>query len=121
MRSHAKWCSTSCAAKGFRAEHPGYSRSSLLRNSYQMTTDDFDALLAAQGGTCAICQTVPDRWHVDHDHSTGAVRGILCHLCNQGIGQLRDDPAIVARALDYLRAHARAEALVVQTGCHRLS
>lgn len=63
----------------------------------------------SQGGLCAIC--LGDLLHrgdrfaaVDHDHLTGHVRGLLCHRCNLGIGSLRDDADIVARAAEYLRA-----------------
>jgi hypothetical protein len=51
------------------------------------TAEDYDRLLAAQGGGCAICKAPPKtrRLHVDHDHKTGAVRGLLCHRCNRGL------------------------------------
>lgn len=62
-------------------------------------------MLAAQGGKCAICGGTNPGGHrlaVDHDHTTGAVRGLLCHACNAGIGKLRDDPALLRVAADYL-------------------
>lgn len=75
-----------------------------------MTRAQLDALIAAQGGACAICREplAPyfgkgTRTHVDHNHATGAVRGVLCHLCNQGLGKFRDDPARLERAAVYLR------------------
>ena len=48
---------------------------------------EYDALLAAQGGGCAICGNAPKtrRLHVDHDHKTGKVRGLLCHRCNRAL------------------------------------
>lgn len=66
-------------------------------------------MLAAQGGACAICQTPPEdprgyRMHVDHCHSTGQVRGILCGPCNRGIGNLDDDPERCIAAAEYLRS-----------------
>jgi recombination endonuclease VII len=52
-----------------------------------MTDDEYDAMLAAQGGVCAICGNAPKtrRLHVDHDHRTGAVRGLLCYRCNRAL------------------------------------
>lgn len=60
---------------------------------------------------CDICGTdYPGgrfgNWNIDHDHSTGARRGVLCAACNTAIGLLRDDPALLVKAVDYLRSHA---------------
>lgn len=66
-------------------------------------------MLADQGGLCAICRQ-PERTArnqvlaVDHDHSTGEVRGLLCSHCNRAVGLLADDPARLIRALAYLGA-----------------
>ena len=63
----------------------------------------------AQGGVCAICREAP-AVHVDHDHATGEVRGMLCFPCNAAIGHLRDDPRVVRAAAAYLeRARRRAD------------
>ena len=70
-------------------------------NSYGMTVADLDAMLLAQHGVCAICQTAP-AVHVDHDHQTDKVRGLLCFRCNAALGQLGDDPLVVRRAARYL-------------------
>ncbi|WP_328853688.1 endonuclease VII domain-containing protein [Micromonospora globbae] len=67
-----------------------------------MGRKEFDELLAAQGGVCAVCG-VPDPEHLDHDHRTGWVRGILCFNCNGGPGRFRDSPERLARAITYLR------------------
>lgn len=82
-----------------------------LRRLYGMTAAEFDAKLAAQGGGCAICGGEPGgRWkrrlHVDHNHQTGAVRGLLCHGCNVGIGSFAEDPARLLAAIEYLKKHA---------------
>ena len=72
----------------------------LLRR-YGITVEDYDRLVAAQGGVCALCRVRPPEL-VDHDHLTGAVRGVLCSCCNQGLGNFRDDAATARAAADYL-------------------
>ena len=86
-----------------RKRKPTYSRAQLLQ-AYGMSTQDYDMLSARQGGACAICrrQTAAPLC-VDHCHATGKVRGLLCRTCNSAIGFLRDDEALVAAALAYLR------------------
>lgn len=60
-------------------------------------------LLASQDGRCAICHVViDDHGHVDHDHETGAVRGVLCQKHNMAIGLLDDDPVLLRAAADYI-------------------
>ena len=77
-----------------------------LQHSYGMTEDDVAAMLEAQHGVCAICQ-VADAAHIDHDHATGAVRGMLCFRCNAALGQFGDDPEVLVRAARYLLTAAR--------------
>lgn len=81
-----------------------------LRTAYGITLAEYNHILASQGGGCAICGTKPKRYRrldVDHDHETGAVRGILCSECNRGIGFLRDSPANLRAAADYLEKHGK--------------
>lgn len=75
---------------------------------------EYDALIDAQDGCCAICKGlcitktdtgIQKSLAVDHDHETGAVRGLLCARCNTAIGLLEDDPARIAAALAYLASH----------------
>ena len=77
-----------------------------IKDTYDLTADEFDQILAYQRGTCAICQRATGlrkRLSVDHDHATGFVRGLLCGPCNRDVlGHLRDDPAALQRAIDYL-------------------
>jgi len=77
---------------------------------YGITPEDFETMLAAQGGHCAICGTTDwkgreNRPHVDHCHECGAVRGLLCRACNHGLGNFGDDPTRIERALRYVRSH----------------
>jgi hypothetical protein len=78
-------------------ELAGGERAYSLRRRYGITAQDADAMLAAQGGLCAICGAAP-AGRVDHDHETGAVRALLCFNCNGGLGQFRDDPAVLRAA-----------------------
>ncbi|MFE2073715.1 endonuclease VII domain-containing protein [Streptomyces misionensis] len=105
-----------------RAQHSdglnGYckrcDRDMRLRRNYGITVDQYDSMLAAQGGGCAICGTVPGEGtslHVDHDHACcpdrkkscgGCLRGLLCEDCNRVLGMFRDDPARFESAITYL-------------------
>lgn len=80
----------------------GGSREYHLRRRYGIGDADFQRMLAAQGGVCAICKG-PDPRHVDHDHVTGKVRGILCFNCNGGLGYYRDNVEYLGEAIRYLR------------------
>lgn len=73
---------------------------------YGITPEQFAERLAAQDGRCAICRTdTPGGkgdWHVDHDHASGRIRGLLCHRCNLLLGNAGDDPARLQAAITYL-------------------
>src|SRR3954447_2103828 len=81
----------------------GNTRDYHLRRRYGITSADVHAMVEAQGGTCAVCDGKPE--HVDHDHATGRVRGILCFNCNQALGNARDDVQVLKGLIDYLRLH----------------
>jgi hypothetical protein len=87
-------------------------RARLLRRKFGMTTADYDALLAAQDGRCAICRRTPEAaghtLHVDHCHQTGVVRGILCNGCNSAIAMAQESPAVLRDAALYVEAHLAA-------------
>lgn len=87
------------------ARHPERYRALQLKNDYGLTVNEFEAMRVAQGNACAICrEPFTGTPHVDHDHATGAVRGLLCHGCNVGLGRFRDDPGRLESAAVYLRA-----------------
>jgi len=75
-----------------------------VKKVYGLDRAGYAAILAHQGGRCAICQgTRPYMLHVDHDHQTGLVRGLCCARCNKRLlPAAKDDPAILRRAIDYL-------------------
>jgi hypothetical protein len=79
-----------------------------LKYNYGLTVEEYQAKLATQGGRCAVCNEEPDRrLHVDHNHSTGAVRDLLCEWCNHAIGKAKDNPARLRAMADYLERHAQ--------------
>jgi hypothetical protein len=90
------------------AEGPQRERAQIVRRrrerEYGLTHDEFLALLDAQGGVCAICGNGEQRraLAVDHDHETGAVRGLLCDRCNPMLGYARDNAAVLQAAIAYL-------------------
>ena len=89
-----------------RPERKRAMRDLYYRRTFGISADDFDALLAQQGGGCAICGKQPERaasLHLDHCHDTGAIRGILCLSCNQGLGKFREDADLLDAAARYLR------------------
>lgn len=72
---------------------------------YNLTLDQYDQMLLAQGGVCAICAEPPVKKRtldVDHNHETGENRGLLCGSCNRGIGHFRDDVVFLVNAAIYL-------------------
>lgn len=89
-----------------RAKLKAHQRNSGLKAKYGIDQQEFNKMLKNQGKKCGICSRKPkgkEIFHVDHDHDTGKVRGILCNHCNRGLGLLRDNEEIVASALKYLR------------------
>jgi len=97
------------AAKYLKA-NPESHRSYYERNRdiwlrpYGITSVEYDAMLARQGGVCAVCGTAQTdrRLAVDHDHVTGRVRGLLCNACNRGLGYFADDRTRLMAAAAYL-------------------
>jgi hypothetical protein len=71
------------------------------RNKYGITIEQYDELLATQEGHCALCES-NSRLHIDHDHLSGRVRGILCWKCNTALGKLGDTAEAIERVAAYL-------------------
>lgn len=87
-----------------KARAAATSRRLKLR-SYGITETQYQAMLAAQGYACPICEkffAAGTKPAVDHSHTTGAVRGILCRKCNTAIGLMEDSVGMLERAIDYL-------------------
>lgn len=106
-RAGSKFCSAECKHltqnDRWRESKPHYNRGRL----YGLTPTRYEAMLAGQNNRCAICRS--PEWggkhnvpHVDHDHASGIVRGLLCDNCNNGLGRFRDDSARLRDAAVYL-------------------
>jgi hypothetical protein len=73
------------------------------RKKLGVSKEEFLRLLGEQGSLCAICGAwIDESAHVDHDHESGTVRGLLCRACNVGLGQFGDDPKRLVLAAEYL-------------------
>lgn len=91
----------------WRARNKQTRLAKLLKAQYNLTLAEYQSLYDAQDGACGICRYSanmdgPNRLVVDHDHVTGRVRGLLCRSCNLGLGNLKDDPSLLASAIRYL-------------------
>jgi Recombination endonuclease VII len=88
----------------YHAKSAAERRAFNMRGKYGLSVEAYNAFLIRQGGACAICREVfTSKPQIDHNHSTGKVRGLLCMKCNTGIGKLRDSPAVLTRAALYLQ------------------
>jgi hypothetical protein len=81
----------------------------LLKRTYGITIEDYNFLFNLQSGCCAICgkhqSAEKKRLHVDHDHATGKIRGLLCVNCNSMLGQAKDSINILQNSIEYLKRH----------------
>lgn len=127
--SRGGYCSTCliCEKAGFRAYYVkmgGKSPEKRLRDriavyqqKYGITLEEYEELLAKQYGKCAICaghSIAGRKLSVDHDHTTGKVRGLLCVNCNAALGQFRESREVLLKAYKYLEAHESKQSLSFQ-------
>lgn len=108
LRSECRPCGAQ-RTRDFHQRRPDVMRNSNRRGSFRrrgLTESDYNEMLSAQGGCCAICGDPPKqrRLAVDHCHSTGENRALLCDLCNKALGGFRDNPEIMIKAAKYVTA-----------------
>jgi hypothetical protein len=83
-----------------------------MRRIHGVNSEEYETLLARQGGKCALCGTtdpkgpIPGQFVFDHDHTTGKIRGLLCNCCNTGLGMFEDSVEALTRAVRYLALSA---------------
>lgn len=77
------------------------------RHGYNLTVEEYRDMLIKQGNLCKICRSPPGKrsLHIDHCHTTGKVRGLLCCNCNVMIAQSKDDPLRLILGAEYLTTH----------------
>jgi hypothetical protein len=100
--TYCKPCHNARTRANIQKNH-GNTRNYHLVGRYGLTAAQYEAMLSAQRGRCAACWNAPAA-HVDHDHVTGRVRGLLCSSCNQALGNARDDIDVLRRLVNYLHA-----------------
>ena len=91
-----------------RRKHPRYkiSKRKHKLKKFGLTLEDYEKMIKDQSNKCAICGMFQSEYYkefsVDHSHSTGIVRGLLCNECNAGLGYFKDDVKILQKAIYYL-------------------
>lgn len=78
-----------------------------IKRTYDITFEDYEHLLERQNHRCAICESRisssrTSRLFIDHCHTSGRVRGLLCSACNHGLGLFKDSPKLLKKAIQYL-------------------
>lgn len=97
------------AAKRWRNDNRERYQTTKLKNDlkkYGLTLENYQHLVEAQDGRCAICGNQPKRLHIDHDHASNVVRSLLCHHCNTAIGLFKESPEVLEKAIKYLAQHS---------------
>ena len=100
---------TKCRTKyvqQLRKKNPDKRRNYELLSRHGISLDEYNKLLNTQLNKCAICRRpasmFKDSLHVDHNHKTGIIRGLICYGCNRYLGQIKDDVSILKKAISYL-------------------
>lgn len=81
--------------------------------TYGLTEEEYSKKLSSQNNVCAICKQdnrLKRDWHVDHCHTTGLTRGILCHHCNLMLGNAKDNIVTLQSGIDYLKEYSNHHA-----------
>ena len=92
--------------KVYRAANRRKRRDTQLKVQFGSSLDEYEAILERQGGVCAICgEKGNGSLHLDHRHSDGGIRGLLCFRCNGALGAFRDSENLLGAAIEYLRRH----------------
>ena len=88
-----------------RPERKEKQRARRLKRHYGISVEEYERMLCEAAGRCAVCGEELLDPHVDHNHKTGKIRGLLCPQCNIGLGMFNDSAEILAKAASYLRSN----------------
>lgn len=109
VRSECKDCHNKVSrvrSKKYTKNNPAKRRSTILKSKYGISLEEYNAMLKKQNRLCKICgHSDPGPkgvFAVDHCHATGKVRGLLCYLCNMGLGSFRDSVSVLKAAIRYI-------------------
>ena len=96
------------ATKAWRDGNKDKVLNKRYKERYGITLNEYEEMLSKQDGKCAVClvdgkATKQKKLVVDHNHSTGSIRGLLCHSCNCGLGLFKDREELLNKAINYLR------------------
>ena len=112
LQHYCRICSNK-TRKQWDLDDPERVRGKYLRETYNISLSQYDEMLAAQNHKCAICGLDETRFQkklvIDHCHTTGAVRQLLCNMCNHGLGNFKDDVSLLAESIKYLVKHSTLE------------
>lgn len=93
-------------SKTWNKNNPDKIRGYNLKNHYGLSVDEFDKMVEHQEGLCKVCNKEMDRPFVDHCHTTGKVRALLCIHCNTMLGMAKESLQTLQNAIDYLKFHS---------------
>lgn len=104
------------------SKDPHYHRNQKLKKRYGLSPDEYNNILENQLYECAICgvnqHELKVRFHVDHCHDTGYIRGLLCNNCNQGIGKFKDSLDVIKKAYEYVMRNDYGNKVLPSARCN---
>lgn len=88
------------------------ARKSFIKRKYKITLEEYEELLSKQNNKCLICGNESSRHknsilYIDHCHTSGKIRGLLCHHCNCGLGNFMDNTFLLEKAIEYLKLNEK--------------
>ncbi len=104
FRGRCRECWSSQKKEYAKRNPPKENATYLRKRRYGVTPEMYSKMQSEQDGKCALCG-VSGKLHIDHNHSTGAVRALLCGPCNRGLGMFKEDQELLIKAIHYLEIY----------------